>query len=105
MNKTINNIIDDFKSGKITAEHANKLLVEAGTGFSLNPEKNPDGGWTEAEMAEGFLPGEEKKPLPDKVDMGRNQALAGQVVRQNTKRGKFDVTYDADGYAVKAIRV
>ena len=101
MNKTINNIIDDFKSGKITAEDANKLLVEAGAGFSLNP----DGGWTEAEMAEGFLPGEEKKPLPDKVDMGRNQALAGQVVRQNTKRGKFDVTYDADGYAVKAIRV
>ena len=56
-------------------------------------------------MTEGFLPGEEKEPLPDKVDMGRNQALAGQVVRQNTKRGKFDVTYDADGYAVKAIRV
>ena len=100
MNKTINNIINDFKSGKITAEDANKLLVEAGAGFSLNPEKNPDGGWTE-----GFLPGEEKEPLPDKVDMGRNQALAGQVVRQNTKRGKFDVTYDADGYAVKAIRV
>ena len=61
MNKTINNIIDDFKSGKITAEEANKLLVEAGAGFSLNPEKNPDGGWTEAEMAEGFLPGEEKR--------------------------------------------
>lgn len=56
-------------------------------------------------MAEGFRPGEAKDPLPDKVDMGRNQALAGQVVRQNTKRGKFDVTYDADGYAVKAIRV
>ena len=30
MNKTINNIIDDFKSGKITVEDANKLLVEAG---------------------------------------------------------------------------
>ena len=27
MNKTINNIIDDFKSGKITVEDANKLLV------------------------------------------------------------------------------
>lgn len=34
MNKTINNIIDDFKSGKITVEDANKLLVEAGAGFS-----------------------------------------------------------------------
>lgn len=105
MNKTINNIIDDFKSGKITAEEANKLLDEVNAGFSLNPEKNPSGGWTEAEMAEGFRPGEAKDPLPDKVDMGRNQALAGQVVRQNTKRGKFDVTYDAYGYAVKAIRV
>ena len=33
MNKTINNIIDDFKSGKITAEDANKLLVEAAPDF------------------------------------------------------------------------
>ena len=43
MNKTINNIIDDFKSGKITVEDANKLLVEAGAGFSLNRTPMADG--------------------------------------------------------------
>ena len=48
MNKTINNIIDDFKSGKITVEAAHKLLVEAGAGFTLYPEQIPFGGSTEA---------------------------------------------------------
>ena len=37
--------------------------------------------------------------------MRRRKDLAGQVVRQMTRSGPFDVTYDADGYAVKARRV
>ena len=49
------------RAARLLWRSANKLLVEAGAGFSLNPEKNPYGGWTEAEMAEGFLPGEEKE--------------------------------------------
>ena len=49
MNKTINNIIDDFKSGKITVEDANKLLVEAGAGFSLNPD-GPRQRWRRASV-------------------------------------------------------
>ena len=38
-------------------------------------------------------------------DMRRRKDLAGKVVRQMTRSGPFDVTYDADGYAVKARRV
>ena len=41
MNKTINNIIDDFKSGKILWRMPTSCWIEAGAGFSLNPEKNP----------------------------------------------------------------
>ena len=58
MNKTINNIIDDFKSGKITVEDANKLLVEAGAGFSLNPEKNPYGGGIPSRRGKGASSGQ-----------------------------------------------
>ena len=37
--------------------------------------------------------------------MRRRKDLAGQVVRQMTRSGPFDVTYNEDGYAVKASRV
>ena len=53
----------------------------------------------------GEITVEEAKPLPKTPDMRRRKDLAGQVVRQKTKSGLYDVTYDADGYAVKARRV
>ena len=54
----------------------------------------------------GFIPAtEEAKPLPKTPDMRRRKDLAGQVVRQKTKSGLYDVTYNEDGYAVKASRV
>lgn len=43
--------------------------------------------------------------LPDKLDMKRNKDLAGQVVRQTTKQGVFDVHYDEDGYVLKSTKV
>ena len=58
------------------------------------------------EDEQGYTPAtEEVKPLPKTPDMRRRKDLAGQVVRQKTRSGPFDVTYDADGYAVKARRV
>ena len=42
---------------------------------------------------------------PARPDMHRRKDLAGQVVRQTTKSGLYDVTYNEDGYAVKARRV
>lgn len=50
----------------------------------------------------------EKKPvdtLPDKADLRRRTDLAGQTVEQRTKIGKFAVTYDENGYAVRSTRV
>ena len=49
-----------------------------------------------------------KKPaetLPDQVDLSRRTDLAGQTVEQRTKIGKFAVTYDGNGYAVRSTRI
>ena len=49
-----------------------------------------------------------KKPaetLPDQMDLSRRTDLAGQTVEQRTKIGKFAVTYDENGYAVRSTRI
>ena len=62
MNKTINDIMEQYKAGKITVEEANAKLKEAGANFSLDPNKNPGGGWTKEEMEEGFIPAPVETP-------------------------------------------
>lgn len=42
--------------------------------------------------------------LPDRPDMGRKLDLAGTVQEQKTKAGVYEVHYNEDGYAVKAVR-
>lgn len=42
--------------------------------------------------------------LPRTTDMRRRTELAGQTVEQRTKSGTYAVTYDEDGYAVRATR-
>ena len=62
MNKIINEIMQQYKAGKITVEEANAKLKEAGANFSLDPNKNPGGGWTKEEMEEGFIPAPVETP-------------------------------------------
>ena len=57
-----------------------------------------------AEMASGFLPGKPSTPKPAGPDMSRNIAFAGWTVVQEVKGGSYAVTYDEDGYAVKAVK-
>lgn len=71
MEKKYADIINEgCKSGE-SIEVINTKLKEAGANFHLNP----DGGvanWTEAEMAEGFIPAEEEpKDAQRTVDMRR----------------------------------
>ena len=50
----------------------------------------------------------EVEPAPKaqkEVDLRRRTDLANQQVEQTCRQGRFLVTYDADGYAVKARRV
>ena len=103
----LNEIMEKYKAGEITLEEANEELKAAGAGFHLvhmTDEERAARKQREDEL--GFIPAtEEAKPLPKTPDMRRRKDLAGQVVRQKTKSGLYDVTYDADGYAVKARRV
>lgn len=58
--------------------------------------------WTKEEMEQGFT--ESSKPhkvYPNKPDMSKRPDLAGQTVEQTTTSGKYKVTYDESGYAVK----
>ena len=98
----INAIVEAYKAKEITAEEANKALAEAGEKFRFDPDK-VGRGWTEAQMAAGFKPGEATVEVPDKPDMSRRQELAGLTVAQRTKGGIYDVTYDELGYAKKAV--
>lgn len=101
----VNDILGRYNAGEISRDEANKQLSEAGANFRLVP-KEGDGRWTEAEMEQGFFDtGEKPVRLPDRPDLKRNKALAGQVVRQKTKIGVFDVHYNEDGYGVKSVRV
>lgn len=98
----INAIVEAYKAKEITAEEANKALSEAKAISRFDPDKSGRG-WTEAEMAAGFKPGDPAVEVPDKPDMSRRQELAGLTVAQRTKGGIYDVTYDELGYAKKAV--
>lgn len=104
MNKKYADIINEgVKNGK-TYEAINADLKAAGATFHLD-ENLAVIGWTEAEMAEGFRPGEEAHVVHLADFLSRDEAKAGQTVRAVTADGTYDVTYDEGGYAVKAVRV
>ncbi len=105
--QTRDKLNEAYKAGEITRDEANAGLKDLGAGYSfqtLTDEERAAKKQREDEL--GFIPAtDEAKPLPKTADMRRRKDLAGQVVRQMTRSGPFDVTYDADGYAVKARRV
>ena len=158
----VNEIMEKYTAGEITAEEANAKLASAEVGFFLQPGKNalteeemrattigyyPDqaNGYGLLDTGTGTLdkvrcenghlvgcdcgesyalliiagrtyqvkgtalvdpePEQEAPAIPARPDMHRRKDLAGQVVRQTTKGGLYDVTYNEDGYAVKASKV
>ena len=103
----VNEIMEKYKAGEITVEEANNQLRQQGANFHLEHMTDEErAAKKQREDEQGYIPAtEEAKPLPKTPDMRRRKDLAGQVVRQMTRSGPFDVTYDADGYAVKARRV
>ena len=79
MKKKYADIINEGKKNGKTIEEINKLLKEAGADFHLNPDGSVDG-WTEAEMANGFVPAED-----DRKDGLYEIASDGKPVRLSTK--------------------
>ena len=108
MKNNINEIMQKYTAGEKTLEETNEALKAAGvTEFHLvHMTEEERTAQKQREDEEGFIPAtEEAEVLPKTPDMRRRKELAGQVVRQKTKTGVYDVTYDEDGYAVKAKRV
>lgn len=105
MEKIYENIINEGKKQGAPVEAINAELKAAGANFHLNP----DGGvanWTEDEMREGFIPAEtEPEVLPQMLDTRRREDLAGTVQIQRIVGATYEVTYDEDGYFIKASRV
>ena len=160
----VNEIMEKYTAGEITAEEANAKLAAAEAGFRLQSGKNAlteeemrattighfpdqangfglldsgtgtpdkvrvkDGRLVNCDMGESYAlliiagrtyrvkgtvlvepepePEQEAPAIPERPNMHRRKDLAGQVVRQKTKGGLYDVTYNEDGYAVKASKV
>ena len=105
MEKKHAEIITEGKKQGAPVEAINAELKAAGANFHLNPDGGT-AGWTEAEMAEGFIPAEEEpKDAQRTVDMRRREDLAGTKQIQWIPGGKFEVEYDELGYAKSAVRV
>lgn len=100
----IREIMQKYNNGEVSLEDTNKAL--APYGIHLDPEKNPDGGWTEAEMAEGFIPGEPATPVVKLEDFRtRIPALAGKTITVKVEEGTFKISYNEDGYHIKSVRM
>ena len=106
MEKKFAEIINEgCKAGKTVAE-INKELKAANANFHLNS----DGGvanWTEAEMAEGFIPAETEPADVRHLHnyMRYDVTKAGQTVRVETPEGTYNITWDEGGHPEKAVRV
>lgn len=104
MEKKFENIITEGKRKGKTVEEINKELKEAGATFHLS-SLDGNGGWSEAEMAEGFIAGAPAEDAQRTLDMSRKMEFAGTKQIQWIPGGKFEVEYDENGYAKRAVKV
>ena len=106
MGKRFADIINEgCKAGK-TVEEINQELKAAGANFHLDADGKV-AGWTEQEMAEGFIPAKKKpedvKHLHDYMKF--NSAKANTEEEVWTPEGHYRITFDEDGHATKAVRI
>lgn len=84
-------------------EVINKRLADGGFNLKLIPREN--GGWDENEVKEGFKEGEPAKDVVSLADlMKRDVSMAGQEKVMWCKEGQYKITWDENGYAIKAVR-
>ena len=98
-------INEGCKAGK-TVETINAELKEAGANFHLDADGKV-AGWTDREMAEGFIPAEtEPADVRHLHDVMRyDTEKAGETLRIQCAEGVYDVTWDVYGHPEKAVRV
>ena len=118
MEKKYAEIINEGKATGKSIEEINKELKEAGANFHLNPDGGVSG-WTEQEMKEGFIPGEDDgkdgiykiasdgKPIrySNKAPGGGKYGSDIPVMERDESRadttitvGHWELSYDSLGY-------
>lgn len=105
MDRKFEKIINEGKKNGDSIEVINAKLEEAGADFHLNPDSTVPG-WAEAEMTEGFQPGEpaeDVKHLHDYMRFCPDKAGTEETVW--TPEGQYRITLDEDGHPVKAVRL
>lgn len=110
MEKKFENIINEGKKTGKKLSEINAELKAAGANFHLDYTMTTDGpqtGWSEKEMAEGFIvvEGTDETPKTLQDYMKHNPAKAGTKETVSIPGGKFEITWDDAGHPVKAIRV
>ena len=110
MEKKYADIINEGKKNGKKLSEINAELKAAGATFHLDytmPSDGPQVGWSEKEMAEGFIPNEgetaDVKHLHDY--MRRDPAKANTEEEVWTPEGHYRITFDEDGRPEKAVRV
>ena len=126
MDKKYAEIINEGKATGKTIDEINEALKEAGANFHLNPDGGV-AGWTEQEMKEGFIPGEDDgkdgiykiasdcKPIrySNKALGGGVYGIAIPVMDRDESRadttitvGHWELSYDSRGccYSRKNLR-
>lgn len=104
MEKKFAEIINEGKKNGKKLSEINAELKAAGATFHLSSLEG-NGGWTEAEMAEGFIHGAPAEDAQRELDMSRKMEFAGTKQIQWIPGGKFEVEYDENGYAKRAVKV
>ncbi len=118
MDKKYAEIINEGKKNGKSIDEINEALKDAGANFHLNPDGGAFG-WTEQEMKEGFIPGEDdgkdgiyKIASDGKPIRFSNKALGGGVYgtaipvmdRDESRAdttitvGHWELSYDSRGY-------
>lgn len=114
LNDYIAGAMSDIQAAGEQAAAAASGSGSGGGGYHFDYDKNPSGGWTDAEMNEGFKSsGPSSSGWRDSAaeatgtksavrgaDLSRRTDLAGKTVGQ----GSMNVTYDKNGYVEKATR-
>lgn len=104
MNAYLRSMVRKLDNKEATLEETNAALKPYG--MFLDPDKNPAGKWTEAEIAEGFFPGEPAQRVPELKEFEtRIPELAGHTIIVKAKEGTFKVSYHEDGYHAGSVRV
>lgn len=101
----LSKIMEQYNAKELTIEEANEHLKAYGISVSVRTEEELAAKRAEEQKGEFLDIGRSPLKLLEEPDMRRRKEMANDSEYQWTKRGKYEVFYNEDGYATKAVRV